>query len=283
MKKLFLLAGLMVCSTLSYASQLNEDISLLEQQTSSRIGVSVWDTQADERWDYRGDERFPLMSTFKTLACAKMLSDMDSGKLSKNVTAKVDERSIVVWSPVMDKLAGQNTRIEHACEAAMLMSDNTAANLVLNEIGGPKAVTMFLRTIGDKATRLDRIEPRLNEATPGDSRDTTTPNAILNTLRTLVEGETLSYESRVQLKIWMQDNKVSDSLMRSVLPTGWSIADRSGAGGHGSRGINAIIWKENHRPVYISIYVTETELSLQARDQLVAQISQLILQKYKDN
>ncbi|EOX3961194.1 CARB family carbenicillin-hydrolyzing class A beta-lactamase [Vibrio alginolyticus] len=283
MKKLFLLAGLMVCSTLSYASQLNEDISLLEQQTSSRIGVSVWDTQADERWDYRGDERFPLMSTFKTLACAKMLSDMDSGKLSKNATAKADERSIVVWSPVMDKLAGQNTRIEHACEAAMLMSDNTAANLVLNEIGGPKAVTMFLRTIGDKATRLDRIEPRLNEATPGDSRDTTTPNAILNTLRTLVEGETLSYESRVQLKIWMQDNKVSDSLMRSVLPTGWSIADRSGAGGHGSRGINAIIWKENHRPVYISIYVTETELSLQARDQLVAQISQLILQKYKDN
>ncbi|MCZ4388818.1 CARB family carbenicillin-hydrolyzing class A beta-lactamase [Vibrio alginolyticus] len=283
MKKLFLLAGLMVCSTLSCASQLNEDISLLEQQTSSRIGVSVWDTQADERWDYRGDERFPLMSTFKTLACAKMLSDMDSGKLSKNATAKVDERSIVVWSPVMDKLAGQNTRIEHACEAAMLMSDNTAANLVLNEIGGPKAVTMFLRTIGDKATRLDRIEPRLNEATPGDSRDTTTPNTILNTLRTLVEGETLSYESRVQLKIWMQDNKVSDSLMRSVLPTGWSIADRSGAGGHGSRGINAIIWKENHRPVYISIYVTETELSLQARDQLVAQISQLILQKYKDN
>ncbi|WED61921.1 CARB family carbenicillin-hydrolyzing class A beta-lactamase [Vibrio alginolyticus] len=283
MKKLFLLAGLMVCSTLSYASQLNEDISLLEQQTSSRIGVSVWDTQADERWDYRGDERFPLMSTFKTLACAKMLSDMDSGKLSKNATAKVDERSIVVWSPVMDKLAGQNTRIEHACEAAMLMSDNTAANLVLNEIGGPKAVTMFLRTIGDKATRLDRIEPRLNEATPGDSRDTTTPNAILNTLRTLIEGETLSYESRVQLKIWMQDNKVSDSLMRSVLPTGWSIADRSGAGGHGSRGINAIIWKENHRPVYISIYVTETELSVQARDQLVAQISQLILQKYKDN
>ncbi|WP_395354485.1 CARB family carbenicillin-hydrolyzing class A beta-lactamase [Vibrio sp. D3] len=283
MKKLFLLAGLMVCSTLSYASQLNEDISLIEQQTSSRIGVSVWDTQTDERWDYRGDERFPLMSTFKTLACATMLSDMDSGKLSKNATAKVDERSIVVWSPVMDKLAGQNTRVEHACEAAMLMSDNTAANLVLNEIGGPKAVTMFLRTIGDKATRLDRLEPRLNEATPGDNRDTTTPNAMVNTLRTLIEGETLSYESRVQLKIWMQDNKVSDSLMRSVLPTDWSIADRSGAGGHGSRGINAIIWKENHRPVYISIYVTETELSLQARDQLIAQISQLILQKYKDN
>ncbi|MCV5738039.1 serine hydrolase, partial [Escherichia coli] len=82
-------------------------------------------------------------------------------------------------SPVMDKLAGQRTRIEHACEAAMLMSDNTAANLVLNEIGGPKAVTLFLRSIGDNATRLDRLEPRLNEAKPGDKRDTTTPNAMV--------------------------------------------------------------------------------------------------------
>ncbi|EGF41201.1 beta-lactamase [Vibrio parahaemolyticus 10329] len=86
MKKLFLLVGLMVCSTVSYASKLNEDISLIEKQTSGRIGVSVWDTQMDERWDYRGDERFPLMSTFKTLACATMLSDMDSGKLNKNAT-----------------------------------------------------------------------------------------------------------------------------------------------------------------------------------------------------
>ncbi|MDG2678188.1 serine hydrolase, partial [Vibrio sp. 811] len=110
MKKLFLLVGLMVCSTVSYASKLNEDISLIEKQTSGRIGVSVWDTQTDERWDYRGDERFPLMSTFKTLACATMLSDMDSGKLNKNATAKIDERNIVVWSPVMDKLAGQSTR-----------------------------------------------------------------------------------------------------------------------------------------------------------------------------
>ncbi|EGR0897325.1 CARB family carbenicillin-hydrolyzing class A beta-lactamase [Vibrio parahaemolyticus] len=283
MKKLFLLVGLMVCSTVSYASKLNEDISLIEKQTSGRIGVSVWDTQMDERWDYRGDERFPLMSTFKTLACATMLSDMDSGKLNKNATARIDERNIVVWSPVMDKLAGQSTRIEHACEAAMLMSDNTAANLVLNEIGGPKAVTLFLRSIGDKATRLDRLEPRLNEAKPGDKRDTTTPNAMVNTLHTLMEDNALSYESRTQLKIWMQDNKVSDSLMRSVLPKGWSIADRSGAGNYGSRGISAMIWKDNYKPVYISIYVTDTDLSLQARDQLIVQISQLILEHYKES
>lgn len=280
MKKLFLLLGLLACSSATYAAKLNEDISAIEEHISGRIGVSVWDTQTDEHWDYRGDERFPMMSTFKTLACATMLSDMDNEKLDKNTTAKVEERNMVVWSPVLDRMAGQTTRIEHACEAAMLMSDNTAANIVLRSIGGPRGVTTFLRSIGDKATRLDRFEPRLNEANPGDKRDTTTPNAMVNTLHTLLEGDALTYASRIQLKIWMQDNKVSDSLMRSVLPKGWSIADRSGAGGFGSRGITAMIWKENHKPVYISIYITETDLSLQARDQVIAQVSQLILDEY---
>ncbi|MGR5067755.1 MULTISPECIES: CARB/PSE/RTG family carbenicillin-hydrolyzing class A beta-lactamase [Vibrio] len=282
MKKLLLLFELLVFSSATYAAQLNVNLAAIEQHIAGRIGVSVWDTQTDEQWDYRGDERFPMMSTFKTLACATMLSDMDSGKLNKNATAKVEERNIVVWSPVMDRMTGQTTRVEHACEAAMLMSDNTAANIVLRSVGGPRVVTMFLRSIGDKATRLDRYEPGLNEATPGDKQDTTTPNAMVNTLHTLLEGEALSYESRTQLKIWMQDNKVSDSLMRSVLPKDWSIADRSGAGGFGSRGITAVIWKENHKPIYISIYLTETELSLQARDQAIAKISQLVLEEYVD-
>ncbi len=162
------------------------------------------------------------------------------------------------------------------------MNDNTAANLVLDGIGGPMAVTLFLRNIGDDTTRLDRTEPIVNDVQPGDLRDTTTPNTIVDTLETLFEGEVLSYESRLQLKIWMQDSKVSNALMRSVLPQGWSIADRSGLGEHGSRALNAVIWKENHKPVYISIYITETELSLQARDQLIAQISQLILEPYKN-
>ncbi len=274
--------ALLVCSPLSHANKLHEEIALLEQQIDGRIGISIWDTQSNKHWDYRGNERFPLVGTFKTLACATMLKKMDTGTLRKSTTAKIDKQDIVGWSPVTDKLNGQNVRIEHACEAAMLTNDNTAANLVLNQIGGPRSVTLFVRSLGDKATRLDRIEPKVNEAPAGSKLDTTTPNAIVNTLEVLIEGNALSYESRVQLKIWMQDNEVSDSLMRSVLPSGWSIADRSGPGGNGSHGLNAVIWKENHSPIYISIYITDTELSVQATEQLIAQISQLILYNYKN-
>ncbi len=281
MKKLFFLIALLVCSPLSHANKLHEDISRLEQQIDGRIGISIWDTQSDRHWDYHGNDRFPLVGTFKTLACATMLYKMDAGALKRNATATIEKHNIVGWSPVTGQLAGQNVRIEHACEAAMLMNDNTAANLVLSQIGGPRSVTFFLRTLGDNATRLDRIEPKINEAPPNGNLDTTTPNAIIETLETLINGDTLSYQSRVQLKIWMQDNEVSDSLMRSVLPSNWSVADRASSGGNGTLGYNAIIWKENHQPIYLSIYITDTELSLQATEQLATQICQLILYRYR--
>jgi len=62
--------------------------------------------------------------------------------------------------------------------AAIEHSDNTAANLLLRTVGGPAAVTAYLRALGDPVTRLDRNEPALNEAKPGDVRDTTTPSAL---------------------------------------------------------------------------------------------------------
>ena len=281
MKKLFLLMALMVCSPLSHANKLHEDISLLEQQIDGRIGISIWNTQSDRHWDYHGNDRFPLVGTFKTLACATMLHKMEAGILEKNATATIEKRTIVGWSPIMEQMMGQEVRIEHACEAAMLMSDNTAANLVLNQIGGPRSVTHFLRKLGDNATRLDSFEPKINQVQPKGRLDTTTPNAIVKTLEVLINGDVLSYESRTQLKIWMQDNSVSDSLMRSVLPSTWSIADRTGSGANGSFGYNALIWKENRQPIYLSIYITDTDLSLQAREQLATHICQLILYRYR--
>ncbi len=281
MKKLFLLMALMVCSPLSLANKLHEDISLLEQEIEGRIGISIWNTHSGKHWSYRGDERFPLVGTFKTLACATMLYKMDTGILQRDISASVEERNIVGWSPVTEQLSGQDVRLEHACEAAMLMNDNTAANLVLRQIGGPKSVTLFLRTLGDNKTRLDSLEPKVHDAQPGENIDTTTPNAIVDTLGALIDGDTLSYESRVQLKIWMQDNEVSDSILRSVLPSEWSVADRSGTGENGTLGYNAVVWKENHKPIYLSIYITDTDLSLQATEQLAAHICQLILYRYR--
>ena len=93
--------------------------------------------------------------------------------------------------------------------------------------------------MGDHVTRLDRWEPELNEAIPNDERDTTMPAAMATTLRKLLTGELLTLASRQQLIDWMEADKVAGPLLRSALPAGWFIADKSGAGERGSRGIIA--------------------------------------------
>ncbi|WIH22043.1 GMA family class A beta-lactamase [Photobacterium damselae] len=274
-----LLSSCLFISFLSTASTLNDSLYSIEQRTLGRIGVSVLDS-TDQQWHYKGNERFPMMSTFKTLACAKMLQDSDRDILDISTMAPVKSDELIAWSPITKNMVGSSITIENACEATMKTSDNTAANIVLKHIGGPQGVTAFLRLIGDKVTQLDRFEPELNQAKADDLRDTTTPNAMNKTLYHILFEDVLAQNSKKQLKEWMQGNTVSDSLLRSVLPKGWSIADRSGAGANGSRGITAAIWTDEREPLIISIYLTQTNLSMPERNQVINEIGKAIFEEY---
>ncbi len=261
---------------------LENRITDIEQKLGARVGVSLYDVETKkESWSYKGDSCFPLMSTFKTLACAKVLLDVEKKKVSFDSSVLIKETSLIKWSPVTKDYVSQKFTLKQACTAMMVMSDNTAANIVLEKIGGPNALTIFMRTIGDNVTRLDRIEPELGEALEGDARDTTTPNAMVKSLHVLLFGNVLSDASKTQLKHWMMDNKVSDSLFRSVLPNNWAIADRSGAGGYGSRGITAVVWSETRPPLIICVYVTQTKASFDERNKAIAEIGREIFALYK--
>ncbi len=265
-----------------HAELLSKKIKAIENQLDARIGVSVYDVTRNQHWHFRGDTRFPLMSTFKTLACAKLLVDVEHGFQYFDTSSLITTNAIVAWSPITEQLVGESISLMQACAAAMTMSDNTAANIVLTGINGPKALTQFMRSIGDDVTRLDRIEPDLNEALNDDLRDTTTPNAIVKSLHLLLFGNVLSENSKALLKQWMIDNKVADSLLRSVLPESWSIADRSGAGGSGSRGITAMVWSDERPPLMISIYITQTGAPLALRDKAIADIGEAIFNLYRE-
>ncbi len=252
----------------------------VESRLKATIGVSVRTPSKDEYYHYKGDHRFPLMSTFKTLACAKLLLGIEKGINKFETSTLIQKEYLITWSPITETMVGQPLSLKEACVATLQMSDNTAANIVLKAIGGPSSLTEFLRDVGDTVTRLDRYEPFLNEAQKGDPRDTTTPNAITKTLEQLILGDILSARSREQLKNWMAESKTSDSLLRSVLPKGWDIADRSGAGGFGSRGITAIVWPEEQAPLIIAIYITQTQASFKDRNEAIAEIGRYIFELY---
>jgi len=248
-----------------------------EQALNARIGVAAIDVATGKTVSYRGDERFPLNSTHKALSCGALLSEIDKGRLALTSSTTFSQSKLVEYSPVTEKFVEPaSITWRQLCSAAVSDSDNTAANLVVERLGGPAAVTRFLRSTGDNVTRLDRIEPELNNATPGDERDTTTPVAVSKTLQKLALGEVLKPASRRQLIQWMRDDKVADALLRSALPAGWTIADKTGAGAHGSRSIIAIAWPLTGKPTIVAIYITETNATLARSNEAIARLGKLL-------
>ncbi|TKB11154.1 class A beta-lactamase [Desulforhopalus sp. IMCC35007] len=256
---------------------LTETIQQIEKNLDARIGVAVYEEGTGRNWQYHADDRFPMSSTFKTLACSTLLSRVDAGQEKLDRSVVFEEKDLVTYSPVTKTRVGASgMSLSELCEATMSMSDNSAANFILRNIGGPEAVTTFVRSVGDTITRLDRWEPDLNEATPGDVRDTTTPNAMVQTLKSLVFGDTLNLRSREQLINWLKGNKVGDALFRAGVPSTWVVADKTGAGGHGSRSIAAIMWPPKSQPIIATVYITETEATFDARNAAIAEIGEVI-------
>lgn len=259
------------------STELGPFVANLEQTLGGRIGVTVVDINLDRTWHYRAHERFPMMSTFKTLSCAHMLTLAEQGAIDPNQTIQIQNADLVPYAPVTSKLVGgAGLSLLDLCEVTLRTSDNVAANLVLRATGGPEALTALIRTLGDTVTRLDRWEVELNEAASGDPRDTTTPAAMASLLRFLLLDGGLDPSSTQQLANWMKANAVSDALLREALPTGWSIADRSGAGQNGSRAIAAVVWDKANNPYVVTIYITQAQADMAELNRTIAAVGHRI-------
>jgi beta-lactamase class A len=237
--------------------RLIDEIKRLESASGGRLGVCVLDTATGARHVYRGDERFPMCSTFKALAAAAVLAQVDAGKEQLSRRISFDASALVTYSPVTEKHVDGGMTLAEICDAAVTLSDNTAGNLLLAALGGPAGLTAFLRSLGDQFTRLDRNEPTLNEALPDDPRDTTTPNAMASTLQALVLGtKALSAPSREQLTAWLIANKTGDTRLRAGFAKGWRIGDKTGTGARGTNNDVAVVWPPNKAPIVIAGYLT---------------------------
>jgi len=254
------------------ARQLRE----IEVKSGGRLGVAILDTHSGQAHAYRGDERFPMCSTFKLLAAAFTLKRVDQGQEQLTRRIRFETADLVSYSPATEKhVGGSGMAVAELCEAALTLSDNTAANLLLHSFGGPPQLTAYLRSLGDKVTRLDRIEPDLNHATPGDPRDTTSPNAMLATMRQLVLGTALSASSREQLTNWLLGNTTGDKRLRALLPAGWRVADKTGSGAYGSTNDIGVLFPPGRAPLLVISYLTETKAAEATRNATLAEVGRL--------
>jgi beta-lactamase class A len=249
----------------------------LERRHGGRLGVAVLDTGARQRLAHRAEERFALASTFKALAAAFVLARCDRGEERLERRIVFAQQDLVTYSPTTEKHVGDpGMTLAALCEAAVTLSDNTAGNLLLASFGGPAGLTAYLRALGDDTSRLDRIETALNEATPGDPRDTTTPAAMLETMRKLLVGEALSPGSREQLIAWLVANKTGDARLRAGMPPGWRVGDKTGTGGHSSTNDIAIVWPPGRAPILVAAYYAESDASDAERSAVLADVGRIV-------
>lgn len=234
-------------------------LAAIEKRLGGRLGVAAWDTGTEKRVERRASERFPMCSTFKFLLVAGVLSRVDKReeKLDRLIHYRKDD--LLEYAPMTKQNVQEGMTVSALCAAAIQYSDNTAANLLLTALGGADHLTRYARSLGDPVTRLDRTEPTLNTAIPGDVRDTTSPSAMLADLKTiLIDPQTLSPESQKQLQEWMIGNTTGAAMLRGGLPPNWRIGDKTGHGSNGSTNDIAICWPQNRQPVLITAYFVES-------------------------
>jgi len=238
-------------------------LKAIHKKTGGRLGVHVLDSQSGKRLSLDDKSRYAMASTFKVPLVAALLWQADRGAFPLTHTLTIDKSDLVANSPILQKAIEQDAKalaVRDLCGAAVVYSDNTAANILLRAMGGPEALTTFMRSIGDQTTRLDRIEPDLNSNLPGDERDTTTPLAMAESMLRIFTQDVLSLPARAMLIDWMSSARTGADRVRRGLPKSWQVGDKSGTGENGAYNDLVITWPPERRPIFVAVYMSGSTL-----------------------
>ena len=258
------------------AEQRSHAFRAIEARTGGRLGLWAGVAGRGPAVAWRADERFLMCSTFKALAVSAVLAQVDHGQARLDRWIAYGKADLLDYAPVTtDHLAKGGMTLGDLCAAAVELSDNTAANLILASLGGPAGVTGFIRRLGDSVTRLDRTEPTLNRPAPG-GLDTTTPASMTGLWRRLVLGDALSPSARAQLNAWLAACQTGVGRLPSILPKGWRIGHKTGTGST-TVGDVAVLTPPTGAPILIAVYLDGAKGSDDQKDAAIAEAGRAAL------
>jgi len=280
-RRTFLISSLLpvasACSTFQLSSPFDR-LRQLELDLHGRLGVYAYNTANHAELSYRADERFAVCSTCKVLIVAAILhqSSQVPGLMQQQIHYSPDDVIKSGYAPVTTEHVTTGMSVSDLCAAAIQYSDNAAANALLKLLGGPPAVTDYARSLGDNTFQLDRWEPELNTAIPGDNRDTSTPRAMGLVLQQLTVGSALPVSQRAQLLAWLVGNTTGATRLRAGLPSDWQVGDKTGTGDYGVANDLAIVWPGQRAPIIVSVYTAQLLESAQPRNEIVAAVAGIV-------
>lgn len=262
--------------------QIQEKLETLEKIFDGKIGIYAMNTHNHQVIAYRADELFPVQSTFKLIGVAALLkkSEADKNLLQEKINYTKDD--LVFWHPVTGQYIDSGMTVAALAEAAISYSDSTAINLIMKKLGGPKVITDFANSIGNKTLNIQHYEANLN-SDPKNKEDSATPKDMAISVQKLTLGNVLSPAKQKQLVTWMKNNTTGDKRIRAGVPTGWVVADKTGSGDYGVANDIGIAWSVVCQPVVLAIYTVQNKRDSKSRDDVVASATRLILDAFAKN
>lgn len=263
----------------------NPEFAAIEKRIGGRLGAALVDWEGSLISSHRGTERFAMCSTFKAPLASALFAAHEAGRVDMHAEFAVKPEDAVPHMPFVEARLkdGKAVTLSELAHAAIITSDNAAANLVLAAIGGPAGYTVFVREQGDAVTRLDRMEPELNENAPGDPRDTTTPVAMARLMQTLAIGNAPVGENVLTLQKWLKESETGADRIRAGLPTGWPVGDKTGTAPDGLAYCDvAIIWpsatESTVKPVILAVYTDRPTASAERVNAGIAEVAKAAAQ-----
>ncbi|MGW0520938.1 class A beta-lactamase [Crossiella sp. NPDC003009] len=264
-------------SSTSAAPQRHDRLVELEREFDARIGVYALHTGTGATIEHRAEERFAFCSTFKGLAAAAVLARHPLSYL--DTVVRYGKEELLKSAVVTSKHVATGMSLRQLCDAAVRYSDGTAGNLLLREVGGPAKLTEYVRSLGDTVTRMDRTEPALTEATPGDPRDTSSPRALGEDYRKIVLGDALPADRRAFLRDLLERNTTGGQRIRAKVPAGWTVADKTGTGDYGTLNDIGIVWPPGGAPLVVAVMSSKAAKDAEYQQAVVAEAAAYVLGK----
>jgi beta-lactamase class A len=263
------------------AADVRKELRELETSYQGRIGAFALDTGTGKTISYRAHERFPSRSTFKAILCGAILNKArttDPGLMER--TLRWTKEDVVSDSPITgdEENIKNGMTVERLCQAAITVSDNTAGNVLLKQIGGPRGLTRYYRSLGDPVGRLDRWEPALNDWKPGEKRDTILPALMARNLQKITLGGALVPHDRQRLNGWLRASTTGYQRIRAGLPKDWTVGDKTGggAGAYAPGSDIAVAWPPSGAPLIIAVYTNRNSADATMDNSVIATTASLL-------
>lgn len=285
MKKLIISIAIAFISSSLFANtqqlqstHIQEQLKDLEKDFDGKIGVYAINTSNNQIIEYRSSERFPVQSTLKLIGVSALLKKYQN-KNSLHEMIHYSKNDLMFWRPVTGKNVKTGMTLEALSEAAISYSDNPAMNIIMKKLGGPKAITVFAKSIGNQSFNIEHYEGDLN-SNPAEIKDTATPKDMAISVQKLTLGNSLGASERAQLITWMRNDTVGYKRIRAGVPIGWVVADKTGSGDFGIANDIGILWSPLCKPLVVAIYTVGNKKDAKKRDDIVASTTSIIMDEF---